>query len=210
MRKSVIVLMLLCCGYAVAQKKCSTDNRLGVGVEGTYFAIANPEVQVTGKLGWAAGVESRGPIHPDWDLAIGMQFFSHAFSVREALTMDEIEMRIIGAQVKLLFAYQPLRSDFLSLELGTAISFNGELKVRELDYESSIIDGDGAVVMQSFQQTSPMNIYTITGISLGSTKTRFVANYNYALLDGLNGKNASSEDLNGNMSHLSLGMRYYF
>lgn len=195
---------------AFAQRPYSYNNRIGIGVDATFFNLQTEDVVVSGAVGWSAGLETRGDYRPYWDLIFGIHLFNHKFSVQEALTQDQIDMSVIGAEVKLLWAYNIANRDFLSLEVGPAVSFNGEFKLENDKYEDSIIDGSGAVTVESFQQTSPINVNGIIGLSGGTEHIRLSAHYHYAFLDVLNGKNALSEELNGNMSYITAGVRLYF
>lgn len=206
---SFIATFLLClCAYA--QRTYSYNNKLGIGLDATFFSLTTDDVAVNGKVGWSAGLETRGDFRPYWDLIFGIHLFNNKFSVQESLTLDEIEMNVIGAEVKLLWAYKIANKDFLSIEAGPGVSFNGEFKVADRRYEESIINGSSAVAVSSFQETSPININGIIGLSGGTEKIRFSAHYHYAFLDVLNGKNAFSEELNGNMSYITTGVRLYF
>ncbi|MGJ8683015.1 MAG: hypothetical protein ACSHWW_00230 [Nonlabens sp.] len=205
-----LIATFLFLSTAHAQRNYSYNNRIGLGIDATFFNLQTDDVAVEGKVGWSAGLETRGAWKPYWNMIFGIQLFNNKFSVKEALTQDDIEMSVIGAEVKLLWAYKIANRDYLSLEVGPAFAFNGEFKVADRRYEESIIDGSSAVTVKSFQETSPININGIIGLSGGLEQIRFSAHYHYAFLDVLNGKNALSEELNGNMSYITAGVRLYF
>ncbi|PQJ31490.1 hypothetical protein BST92_05925 [Nonlabens arenilitoris] len=202
--------VILLAFYSNAQRRQASNNRLGIALDATFFSLNTDDVAVDGKVGWSAGLETRGSSTPYWDMIFGIHLFNNKFSVQEALTLDEIDMSVIGAEVKLLWAYKIDNREYLSLEIGPAVSFNGEFKVADKRYEDSVITGSSAVTVSSFQETSPVNINGIVGLSGGLDKIRFSAHYHYAFLDVLNGKNALSEELNGNMSYITAGVRFYF
>ncbi|WP_438961183.1 hypothetical protein [Nonlabens sp.] len=193
-----------------AQRSHSYNNRLGAGIDATFFNLQTDDVAVESRVGWSAGLETRGDWRPFWDMVFGIHLFNNKFSVQEAVTLDDIEMNVIGAEVKVLWAYKINNKDYLSLEIGPAVALNGEFKVADRRYEDSIITGSSAVAVSSFQKTSPINVNGIIGLSGGLEKIRFTAHFHYAFLDVLNGKNANSEELNGNMSYITAGVRFYF
>lgn len=211
MKRVLFTTIILCFALQLnAQRRSSYNNLLGIGADLTSFNLQTDDVQVNSKIGWAAGLETRGKFRPYADLIFGIQLFNNKFSVEEAITGDEIDMSVIGAEVKFLYAAKPWRSENFSFEIGPALSFNGEYKVEDSRYEESIIAGDSAVLVSSFQETTPINFSGIVGFSAGARKLRFNVHYHYAFLDALNGKNAFSEELNGTMSYLSFGVRAYF
>lgn len=207
-----ISLLIIFCAFTIvvnAQRNKIYNNKLGIGIDATFFNLQTEDVAVNGKVGWSAGLETRGRFRPSWDLIFGIHLFNNKFSVQEAITLDEIEMNVIGAEVKFLFAYKIANKNFLSLEAGPALSFNGEFKVNDRRYQESIITGTSAVTIESFQQTTPINANGIIGLSGGFEKLRFSIHYHYTFLDALNGKNFNSEELNGNMSYITAGVRLY-
>lgn len=207
-----ILFLLLIFSFSInlyAQRRNTYNNTIGVGADLTLFNLQTDDVAVNSRIGWTAGLETRGKFRPYADLIFGVQLFNNKFSVEEAISGDDINMNVIGAEVKFLYAAKPWRSDNFSFEIGPALSFNGEYKVEDSRYEDSIIAGDNAVLVSSFQETTPINFSGIVGFSAGTRKIRFSAHYHYAFLDALNGKNALSEELNGKMSFMSFGVRIY-
>lgn len=211
MKRGLLLTLFFCFVLNLhAQRRNTYNNSIGVGIDLTSFNLQTDDVAVTSKIGWAAGLETRGKFRPFADLIFGIQLFNNNFSVEEAISGEEINMSVIGAEVKFLYAAKPWRSDNFSFEIGPALSFNGEYKVEDARFEESIIAGESAVLVSSFQETTPINFTGIVGFSAGTRKIRFSAHYHYAFLDALNGKNAQSEELNGTMSYLSFGLRLYF
>lgn len=207
---SLALFLFFASFMSTAQRTRAYNNHLGIGIDATFFNLETNDVAVEGKVGWSAGLETIGSFRPYWDLIFGIHLFNNKFSVQEALTQDNIEMSVIGAEVKLLWAYKIENKDYLSLEIGPALSFNGEFKVEDSRYEESIIIGNSAVTVKSFQETTPFNLNGIVGLSGGTENVRFSVHYHYSFLDVLNGKNALSEELNGNMSYITAGVRLYF
>lgn len=206
----LLISTFLCCHAINAQRNYSYNNKIGVGIDATFFNLQSEDVAVNGKIGWSAGLENRSSYRPFIDFIFGIHLFNNKFSVQEAISLDEIEMNVIGAELKFLLAYKIANKNYLSLEAGPALSFNGEFKVANSNYDDSIITGPSAVTIASFQQTTPFNVNGIIGLSGGLEKIRVSIHYHYSFLDVLNGKNFNSEELNGNMGYVTAGVRYLF
>ncbi len=196
---------------AAATLKYTYNNRIGLGVDATFFNINSDAVNVTQGTGWSASLETRGDFRDDFDLIYSIGIFNHNFSVNENITNDQIDMRVIGAEVKFLMAWKIAQSDFFSIEAGPALQLNGELKIdKEERYENSFTGGLNPIVLKDFQETSPININGIIGFSGGARNYRVTAHYHYSFIDSLAGTNLAGDNIDGNFSFISVGARLYF
>ncbi|MEO9952240.1 hypothetical protein [Nonlabens sp.] len=197
---------------APATRKYSYNNRIGLGGDATFFNIDSDKVQVNQGTGWSASLETRGDFRDDFDMIYSIGIFNHNFSVNENITNDQIDMSVIGAEVKFLLAWKIAQSDFFSIEAGPALQLNGELKIDDEDrYENSFTGGlVNPIILKDFQETSPINVNGIIGFSGGARNFRVTAHYHYSFIDALAGTTVSGDNIDGNFSFISVGGRLYF
>ncbi|WP_206052094.1 hypothetical protein [Nonlabens xiamenensis] len=198
-------------GNSVPVRKTTYNNRLGLGADATFFQFSSPDVDVQGETGWSLNFETRGDFRDDFDLIYSLGIFNQQFSVQEQPTGDQIDMNMLGVEIKFLLAWKVAQSDYFSIEAGPALMLNGELKVKEDRYDEAVI-GTAAqpVTMEEFQNTSPINLNGVIGFSGGTRNIRLTAHYHYAFFNALTGTNVGGEDLEGNFSYISAGLRFYF
>lgn len=197
--------------YTLPARKTSYNNRLGLGVDATFFNISSDDVEVTQGTGFSVNFETRGDFRDDFDLIYSLGIFNHNFSVNENLTGDQIDMSMLGVEIKFLLAWKIAQSDYFSIEAGPALQLNGELKIDNEDrYEESFTGGLNPIQLKEFQNTMPVNVNGVVGFSGGVRNFRVTAHYHYSFLDALTGKNAADQDIDGNFSFLSVGARFYF
>jgi hypothetical protein len=197
--------------YVSTTRKYSYNNRLGLGGDATFFNITSDDVNVTQGTGWSVNFETRGDFRDDFDLIYSLGIFNHNFSVNENVTNDKIDMSTLGVEIKFLLAWKIAQSDYFSIEAGPALQLNGELKIgNEERYGESFIGGSNPVAIQEFQNTMPVNLNGVIGFSGGARNFRVTAHYHYSLVDSLTGTNLIGDDIDGNFSFLSVGVRFYF
>lgn len=192
-------------------RKRSYNNRLGLGGDATFFTISSDDVEVTQGTGWSFNFETRGDFRDDFDLIYSLGIFNHNFSVNENLTGDQIDMSMLGVEIKFLLAWKIAQSDYFSIEAGPALQLNGELKIDDEErYEESFTGGFNPIQLKEFQNTMPINVNGVVGFSGGVRNFRITAHYHYSFLDALTGTNAADQDIDGNFSFISVGARFYF
>lgn len=197
--------------YSLPARKTSYNNRLGLGVDATFFNISSDDVEVTQGTGFAINFETRGDFRDDFDLIYSIGIFNHNFSVNENLTGDQIDMSMLGVEIKFLLAWKIAQSDYFSIEAGPALQLNGELKIDNEDrYEESFTGGLNSIQLKEFQNTMPVNLNGVVGFSGGVRNFRVTAHYHYSFVDALTGTNATGQDIDGNFSFISVGARFYF
>jgi hypothetical protein len=197
--------------YSPVTRKYSYNNRTGLGGDATFFNIVSDDVKLSQGTGWSANFETRGNFRDDFDLIYSLGVFNHNFSVNENLTNDQIDMSMVGVELKFLLAWKILQSDYFSIEAGPALQLNGELKIgNEEQYQDSFTGELNPVALKEFQNTMPLNLNGVIGFSGGVRNFRVTVHYHYSFIDSLTGTNLAGDDIDGNFSFLSLGGRIYF
>jgi hypothetical protein len=197
--------------YNFVNRKSSYNNRVGLGGDVTFFNIVSDDVNASQGAGWSANFETRGDFRDDFDLIYSLGIFNHKFSVNENLTNDQIDMSMVGAEIKFLLAWKIAQRDYISMEIGPALQLNGELKIgNEEQYQDSFTSDLNPVALKEFQNTMPLNLNGIIGLSGGVRNFRVTVHYHYSFMDSLTGTNLAGDDIDGNFSFLSVGGRIYF
>ncbi|MFT5925577.1 MAG: hypothetical protein ACI9WL_000313 [Rubritalea sp.] len=197
--------------YSPVTRKYSYNNRTGLGGDATFFNIVSDDVKVSQGAGWSVNFETRGNFRDDFDLIYSLGVFNHNFSVNEHLTNDQIDMSMVGVELKFLLAWKILQSDYFSIEAGPALQLNGELKIgNEEQYQDSFTGELDPVALKEFQNTMPLNLNGIIGFSGGVRNFRVTVHYHYSFIESLTGTNLAGDDIDGNFSFFSLGGRIYF
>lgn len=197
--------------YNFVNRKNTYNNSVGLGGDATFFNIVSDDVNVSQGVGWSANFETRGDFRDDFDLIYSLGIFNHNFSVNEHLTNDQIDMSMVGVEIKFLLAWKIAQSDHFSLELGPALQLNGELKIaNEEQYQESFIGELNQLALKEFQNTMPLNLNGIIGFSGGVRNFRVTAHYHYSFIDSLTGTKLAGDDIDGNFSFISVGARVYF
>jgi hypothetical protein len=210
MPKSPLIKEINRVNYIPVILKKSYNSRVGLGGRVTYFTISSSDVNVAQQAGWSANFETRGQFRDDFDLIYSIGIFSHHFAVNENVTNDQIDMSVVGVEIKFLLAWKIAQSDHFSMEIGPALQLNGELKIGDEDqYQESFTGGLNPVALKQFQNTMPLNLNGVVGFSGGVRNFRVSVHYHYSFLDALTGTNLAGKNINGHFSFVSLGAMVY-
>ncbi len=188
----------------------SYNNRIGLGGDVTYFQLHNQHVNINSGTGFMGTAGTRGNFRDDFDLIYGVSIFSNNFTVQENLTLEDIDMNMIGVEFRLMLAWKVAQSDYFSVEVGPAFMLNSEFKIKDDRFENAIIGGANPIAIQSFKEVSPINLNGVVGFSAGARSFRLTAHYHYGFLDALASKDLAGNDLNGNVGFATAGLRIYF
>ncbi len=192
-----------------AQRFSSKINRLGVGADATFLQLESNAINSEAKLGYAGSLETRGELSRNFDIIYAIGIFNHNLLLEEFATPDLIEASMLGAEVKLLFAYRPFKNEYITIEAGPALMLNGEFKLDDVD-KSRFIGSEVSVSLEEFQKTNPINLNGVIGLSAGTNTIRVTAHYHYAFFDALDSVDTTGKELEGKLSYLSAGLRFYF
>lgn len=211
--KSIFSLLIITCvaQLALAQRKTSYNNRLGLGIDATMVQLASTDVKITSDTGFMGYLETRGNFRDDFDLIYAIGIFNNKFSTQELATQQDIDLSVIGVEFKFLLAWKLAQSDYFSLEVGPALMINGAYKLADNRLEDALVGSFNApIAVSEFQKTNPVNLNGIIGFSGGLRNVRLTAHYHYGFFNALSGTNVVGGELKGNSSFVSAGLRFYF
>jgi hypothetical protein len=202
----VIVLAII---QANAQRFSANINRLGIGADATFLQLDSEAVNSNTNTGFAGYLESRGEMSRSFDVIYSIGIFNHNIELEEFSATEFIEASMLGAEVKFLFAFRPLMNEYFTIEAGPAFMLNGEFKIDEAD-RSRFIGTEVPVSLEEFEKTNPINLNGVAGFSAGTKNIRVTAHYHYAFFDVLDSVDTTGAELEGTLSYLSAGLRFYF
>lgn len=206
-----IILLIIFCSIAQvnAQRFSSKINRLGLGADATFLQLESDAVNVQTEIGYAGYLETRGEFSRFFDVIYSVGIFNHNIKLEEFATPELIDASMLGAEIKFLFAFRPFLNEYLTIEAGPAFLLNGEFKIDDAD-KSRFIGAEVPVLLEEFQNTNPINLNGVVGISIGTNNIRATAHYHYAFFNALDSVDTTGQELEGNLSYLSAGLRFYF
>ena len=208
----LIIFFLLCVLSTLnlsAQAFTSNITRLGIGGDVTYLQINSDHVLSRAATGYAGYLESRGELNRFLDVSYAIGIFKHKMEVQEFESEDNIEVGLLGAEIKFLAAFRPFAQKYVTLEGGPSFMLNGEFKIDEKDLER-FTGSSNPILMKEFESTNPFNINGVVGASVGIDHFKIMAHYHYSFLDSLNSQDTLGNDIDGNFSFITAGLRIYF
>jgi hypothetical protein len=114
--------------YNFVNFKNTYNNREVMGGDPTFFNITNDDVTPAQESGWLANFEIRDDFRDDFDLIYSLGIFKPNFSVNENLTNDQMDMSMVGAEIKLM-GLEIAQSDYSSMEVGLVLQLIDEFKI---------------------------------------------------------------------------------
>ncbi|WGK65823.1 hypothetical protein [Croceiramulus getboli] len=220
MRQITLLLFFLFSLAAWSQGYQSQGYNL-LGAQGKYaiMNIQTDDFVMESSTGFQGGLTGRGAWYNNFDMIFGIDLMSAGVTSRGTSLLgvnEEIEYRMIGAQVNLQLAYNIL-GQHLSIFAGPTFMLNGELELDNADQASHVLDGYTTLQAQDIQDISRFHLLATVGIAGGLEKIRLIAQYQYGVLntfERLNKENVSlqdpeARDLKGNLGILSAGLVFY-
>jgi len=192
-----------------AQRFSATINRLGIGADATFLRLDSDQINSRSKTGFAGYLETRGEMSRSFDVIYSIGIFNHNLELEEIATNEIIETSMLGAEVKFLFAFRPLKNEYFTIEAGPAFMLNGEFKIDDAD-KARLIGSETPISLAEFEKTNPINLNVVAGFSAGTNNIRITAHYHYSFFDALDGVDTLGNELEGKLSYLSAGIRVYF
>ncbi len=210
--KKIILFTLLIFSFfsAFAQYGYRDSNRIGVFFGLNQFSLKTNNFYSKSDLGWNAGLSLRGNFYNNWDMVYGMQFSQNNFSVQTKNLISEpenVKYKLSSAQLSLQLSYI-IVENYLSVEFGSILQFNGKFSLDSLKENNSI--SGTSLQAKDIQEISKLNFYPAIGITAGIKYLRFNFQYQYGLNNFLEIKNNSeTQNFKGHVGILSANMIVY-
>lgn len=163
------------------------------------------------------GLQMRGNVYNNFDMMYGIAFYDSNLAISAKSTpvggiSRDLNYNLQSAQISVLAGYKIIKNH-LSIEAGPVLNINGELTLKDTQYENYIIDGYSTLRATDIEEVSKVNFHLAGGISAGLKNFRLFALYQYGvtnILNKLNEKDLENSDFKGNSVLLSFGVTVYF
>lgn len=215
-REVLISFLLLCVFHQVnGQRNYQGYNFLGITGGAVFFDINTSDLATKPEPGFLFGLTTRGAYWNNFDFIYGISFQSSRLTVEgrnPSGVTSEIGYTIQGAQLNFLGSYNIIVKH-LSLEFGPVIDIHGKMKLDNKGFENHVLTGYESVTAKDIQDISKFDVRLAGGITVGLEHFRLSAQYQYGLLnilEGLSDKNLEKESFKGNSSTIVLVGLIYF
>ena len=196
----------------------------GIGITGAVsrFNITTDNFTTEQATGYVGGLSATVDIPLRWyNVSFGMQLSENHFKVGARPTVissenDFVEYKMFTAQVALL-AHVKLVEDYVTIDVGPMLQYNGSLELNNKSQESYYINNYNNLLASDITDISKFNINGAIGISAGIDFIKVKAQYIYGFTNILKKLNTENLDVSGgnpnfkgNQSMLILGLMVSF
>jgi len=204
--KQLILLVAFVIGFVTisfAQHR-RVPIRNGIGIQGgiTQFDIITSNFDTKKGNGWTAGGSATVDIPHKWyNMSYNLQFSENTVGIAARpvtlSTAEEfIDYKLFTAQVSLL-ANIKLIQNYLTLDAGPMLQYNGNLELKDENKKNYIINNYNNLLAEDIKEISKFNINGTVGLSAGFSHFRVKAQYIYGFTNTLNKLNKNNLDTAG-------------
>ena len=196
-------------------------NGFGIGGGLTQFDIKTDNFETKAGNGWIGGLAATLDLPHRWyTVSYGMQLSESNMEIMglnpTSLATEPIEYKLMAVQAQFLFHFK-LAKDYLMIDAGPMIQYNGELELKDDIQEDYLIGGYSALTAEEVQDISKFNVNASIGATAGFNHFKLRVQYMYGLTNMLNKLNDQNLDANpmnktfkGNQSMLAFMAFIYF
>lgn len=211
------VITLLFSNQIHSQRNYGEFNVIGVSTGITLYDINTDDLTTKSKESFMFGLQMRGNVYNNFDMMYGVAFYDTnlsvlANSIPEGGTQRELNYNIQSAQISVLWGYKIIR-EHLSIEAGPVLNINGNLTLKDTQFEDYFIDGYSSIRAIDLENISTVNFHVAAGLTAGFRNFRVFGQYQYGvtnMLNKLNNSNLENKDFKGNASLITIGVTAYF
>lgn len=201
--KTFIVLVALSIGFVtigVAQPRgYNIKNGIGIGGGITQYNIITDNFETKKSNGWMfAGAASVELPHKWYTVSYNIQLSENKFEIEGRNTAiggqeELLEYKLFAAQIGFNFHIK-LIEQYLTIDFGPQLQFNGKLELTDDAQENYFINGYDTLLASEILEISPFNANGVIGASAGFNAFRLRLQYIYGFTNILNKLN--DQDLN--------------
>lgn len=190
------------------------SNGIGIGGGLTQFDIKTDNFETKAGNGWIAAMVATLDLPHRWyTVSYGMQVSENNMDImgRSSLVAapEPLEYKLMAVQAQFLF-HAKIAKDYLMIDGGPMIQYNGELELKDSSQENYLVDGYSILMAQDISDISKFNINASIGATAGFSRFRVRVQYIYGLTNMLNKLNdqnlnptPSDKAFKGNQSMLA-------
>ncbi|WP_339611531.1 hypothetical protein [uncultured Planktosalinus sp.] len=212
-----ITVTLLFSNQIHSQRNYGEFNVIGVSAGITLYDINTDDLSTKSKESFMFGLQMRGNVYNNFDMMYGVAFYDTNLSVLANSTPEggvqrELNYNIQSAQISVLWGYKIIR-EHLSIEAGPVLNINGNLTLKDTQFEDYFIDEYSSIQAIDLENISKVNFHVAAGLTAGFRNFRVFSQYQYGvtnMLNKLNSSNLENKDFKGNASLITIGVTAYF
>jgi hypothetical protein len=224
--RQLIVLVVLSIGFVTSsfsQRRglVKITNGFGIGGGLTQFDIKTDNFETKAGNGWIGGMAATLDLPHRWyTVSYGMQVSESNLEIMgrslPISATESIEYKLMAVQVQFLF-HAKLAKDYLMIDAGPMLQYNGELELKNSGQQNYIINGYSGLLASDVSDISKFNVNASIGATVGFDHFKLRVQYIYGLTNMLNKLNDQSLDaapnneaFKGNQSMLAFMAFVYF
>lgn len=224
--KQFFLLVAICIGFVTSsfsQRRGMVNISNGIGLGGglTQFDIKTDNFETKAGNGWIAGMAATLDLPHRWyTVSYGMQVSENNMDImgRSSLVAapEPLEYKLMAVQAQFLF-HAKLAKDYLMIDAGPMLQYNGELELKDSSQENYLIEGYSILTAQDVSDISKFNVNASIGATAGFNHFKLRVQYIYGLTNMFNKLNdqnldatPSDKPFKGNQSMLAFMAFIYF
>ena len=224
--RQFIILVALSIGFVTtsySQRRGIINITNGIGIGGglTQFDIQTDNFETKAGNGWIGGMAATLDLPHRWyTVSYGMQVSESNMEIMgrslPGSNLEPLEYKLMKVQAQFLF-HLKLAQDYLMVDAGPMLQYNGELELKDSDQENYLIDGYSNLLAKDISDISKFNVNASIGATAGFNHFKLRVQYIYGLTNMFNklndqnlDTNPSNETFKGNQSMLSFMAFIYF
>lgn len=224
--RQFILLVALSIGFVTigfSQRRGIVNITNGIGVGGglTQFDIKTDNFETKAGNGWIGGLAATLDLPHRWyTVSYGMQLSESNIEIMgrslPAANSEPMEYKLMKVQAQFLF-HLKLAKDYLMVDAGPMLQYNGQLELKDSAQENYIVDGYSTLLAQDISDISKFNVNASIGATAGFNHFKLRVQYIYGLTNMFNKLNdqnldasPSNETFKGNQSMLAFMAFIYF
>ncbi len=201
--RQLIVLAAICIGFVTSsfsQRRGMVNISNGIGIGGglTQFDIKTDNFETKAGNGWIAGMAATLDLPHRWyTVSYGMQVSESTMDImgRSSLVAapEPVEYKLMAVQAQFLF-HAKLAKDYLMIDAGPMLQYNGKLDLKDISQENYLVDGYSLLMAQDVSDISKFNINASIGATAGFNHFKLRVQYIYGLTNMFNKLNDQNLD----------------
>lgn len=224
--RQFIVLVSISLGFVTtsfSQRRGIVNISNGIGIGGglTQFDIKTDNFETKAGNGWIAGMAATLDLPHRWyTVSYGMQVSENNMEVmgrQSSISATEpLEYKLMAVQAQFLF-HAKLAKDYLMIDAGPMIQYNGQLELKDSSQDNYLIDDYSVLMAKDISDISKFNVNASIGVTAGFSHFKLRVQYIYGLTNMLNKLNdqnldptPSGKPFKGNQSMLAFMAFIYF
>ncbi len=201
--RQLILLLAISIGFATnsfSQRRGLVNISNGIGIGGglTQFDIKTDNFETKAGNGWIVGMAATLDLPHRWyTVSYGMQVSENNMDImgRSSLVAapEPLEYKLMAVQAQFLF-HAKLAKDYLMIDGGPMLQYNGKLDLKDSNQENYLVDGYSVLMAQDVSDISKFNVNASIGATVGFNHFKLRVQYIYGLTNIFNKLNDQNLD----------------